>query len=83
MTELRKHGQKRALWSEAVATQKASRVLILSTIWSHCQQENGAFWFVLQLKTAKLGVVSQPFSPNTQEAEAGRTLNLRPAWFTE
>lgn len=81
MTELRKHGQKRALWSEAVAKQKGiSRLGVLSTVGSHCQQENGAFWFVLQLKTtAELGMVSQPFSPNIQGAEAGGTLNLRPA----
>jgi hypothetical protein len=29
------------------------------------------------------GVVEHTFNPSTWEAEAGRSLNLRPAWSTE
>jgi hypothetical protein len=31
----------------------------------------------------RLGVVVHTFNPSTQEAEAGRFLNSRPAWSTE
>jgi hypothetical protein len=41
------------------------------------------FCFVLFLNQfASWAVVAQAFNPSTWEAEAGRFLNSRPAWFT-
>jgi hypothetical protein len=38
---------------------------------------------LLGLKNSeRLGVVTHNSNPNTQEAEAGRSLNFRPAWST-
>jgi hypothetical protein len=38
-------------------------------------------WFLKN--PAMPGVVAHAFNPSTREAEAGRFLNLRPAWSTK
>jgi hypothetical protein len=39
--------------------------------------------FHLKKKKKSQAVVVHAFNPSTWEAEAGRFLSLRPAWFTE
>jgi hypothetical protein len=38
---------------------------------------------MLRTVTAKMGVMVHAFNPSTGEAQAGRSLNSRPAWFTK
>jgi hypothetical protein len=38
---------------------------------------------MLQKEEFQLGMVAHAFNPSTWEAEAGRFLSSRPAWFTE
>jgi hypothetical protein len=63
-------GQKRA--PESVAPQATLTWVLETQIWSSARMTSTSW-----------AVVAHAFNPRTWEAEAGRFLSSRPAWFTE
>jgi hypothetical protein len=55
---------------------------------ANSSEEAGSSFLVSVEKMCKkvnvrLAVMAHTFNPSIQEAEAGKSLSLRPAWFTE